>query len=75
MFEQQLQDMDFSNVDIASLDDKHAYVFRLTDVWKDRPAELRREFCELLCRYLNNCGIKFIIIQNGDLEITELVKE
>lgn len=75
MKEKNLDNIIFSNVDVAKLDKEHVYVFRVAQEYiNEAPKEIIEEMYEALKKSLDSLEIKYVILAGNVFEITELVK-
>lgn len=73
--EKDLDNVAFSNVDVAKLDKEHIYVFRVAQEYINEVAkESVEEMCKALKKALDGLDIKYVIIAGDVFEITELTK-
>ena len=75
MKEKELDNVVFSNVDVANLDEEHVYIFRVKQKYLDSVSkDAIRETCKSLSESLKKLNVKHIIILDDIFDIKEIVK-
>ena len=75
MKEKALDNVVFSNVDVAKLDEEHVYIFRVKQKYLDSVSkDAIREMCKSLSESLKKLDVKHIIILDDIFDIKEIVK-
>ena len=75
MKEKALDNVVFSNVDVAKLDEEHVYIFRVKQKYLDSVSkDAIREMCKSLSESLKKLDVKHIIILDDIFDIKEIVR-
>ena len=75
MKEKALDNVVFSNVDVAKLDEEHVYIFRVKQKYLDSVSkDAIREMCKSLSESLKKLNVKHIIILDDIFDIKEIVR-
>ena len=75
MKEKELDNIAFSNVDVAKLDEEHVYIFRVKQEYLDNVSkDAIREMCKSLSESLKKLNVKHIIILDDIFDIKEIVR-
>ena len=75
MKEKELDNVAFSNVDVANLDEEHVYIFRVKQKYLNTVSkEAIREMCKSLSESLKKLDVKHIIILDDVFDIKEIVR-
>ena len=75
MKEKALDNVVFSNVDVAKLDEEHVYIFRVKQKYLDSVSkDAIREMCKSLSESLKKLDVKHIIILDDVFDIKEIVR-
>ena len=75
MKEKELDNVAFSNVDVAKLDEEHVYIFRVKQKYLDNVSkDAIREMCKSLSESLKKLNVKHIIILDDVFDIKEIVR-
>ena len=75
MKEKELDNVVFSNVDVAKLDEEHVYIFRVKQKYLDSVSkDAIREMCKSLSESLKKLNVKHIIILDDIFDIKEIVR-
>ena len=75
MKEKELDNVVFSNVDVANLDEEHVYIFRVKQKYLNSVSkEAIREMCKSLSESLKKLDVKHIIMLDDIFDIKEIVK-
>ena len=75
MKEKALDDVVFSNVDVANLDREHVYIFKVKKKYLNNVSkDAIREMCKSLSESLKKLDVKYIIILDDVFDIKEIVK-
>lgn len=75
MKEKELDNVVFSNVDVANLDEKHVYIFRVKQEYLNNVSkDAIREMCKSLSESLKKLNVKHIIILDDVFDIKEIVR-
>lgn len=75
MKEKELDNIVFSNVDVAKLDEEHVYIFRVKQEYLDNVSkDAIREMCKSLSESLKKLNVKHIIILDDIFDIKEIVR-
>ena len=75
MKEKALDNVAFSNVDVAKLDEEHVYIFRVKQKYINNVSkDAIREMCKSLSESLKKLNVKHIIILDDVFDIKEIVR-
>lgn len=75
MKEKALDNVIFSNIDVAKLDEEHVYIFRVKQKYLDNVSkDAIREMCKSLSESLKKLNVKHIIILDDVFDIKEIVR-